>query len=71
MIQKRFLALKGEITPLTSTEEDLLKGGFGIIKNLRSGDNWGSNNDNCDQSSLSNNDNCKCACGAKKQTALE
>lgn len=57
---EKFLNLEGEISPLTVNEENQLKGGFGSIPTKPIKPRWGSNNDNCSNSSLSNNDNCYC-----------
>jgi hypothetical protein len=71
-MNKTFLDLNGEITPLTLEEEGQLKGGFGTLGiTLKAELNWGSNNGNCTNSSLSNNDNCKCSACDKTAEELE
>lgn len=67
MEEKKVLKVNEDITPLTSDEENSIKGGYGVVETDLIKPRWGSNNDNCSNSSLSNNDNCKCDnCGSAK-----
>ena len=59
-----YLKLNGEIAPLTSNEENQLKGGFGVIDilNVKLYDH--NINTNCTQGSNNSNTNCGgCTCG--------
>lgn len=63
------LKVNEEIVPLSSDEENTLKGGFGIVETDLFEPRWGSKNKNCTNSSLSHNTNCKCdSCGSGSST---
>lgn len=60
-----YLKLNGEITPLTSNEENQLKGGFGVIDILDVKFYNGNTNQNCSQGANNSNYNCgNCSCGS-------